>query len=182
MKLDKESIDIIMDKYVPSPDEDPDEDVVRILQMMKEDMPELKLAENPIDPRRLQRLVSAWRYNSFGHHTEDGLVLYNRISMCAHSCDPSCCWSYGNEDAFVLRARIALKSGDEITISYLQDEDLLKSTSVRVQSFTIGAFRVHVHGVLFPLIWAAAFVAGNADVGYYIRQIPRISSLATFAM
>ena len=39
--------------------------------------------------------------------------------------------SYGDDDAFVLRARIALKAGDEITISYLQDEDLLKSTTVR---------------------------------------------------
>jgi len=84
-----------------------------------------------IDAKKFQRLVSAWRYNSFGHHKEDGLVLYNRISMCAHSCDPTCCWSYGDEDAFVLRSRIALGKGDELTISYLQDEDLLKSTSVR---------------------------------------------------
>ena len=33
----------------------------------------------PISPWILQCLVNAWRYNSFGHHTEDGLVLYNRI-------------------------------------------------------------------------------------------------------
>lgn len=60
-------------------------------------------------------------------------MLYNRISMCSHSCDPTCCWSYGEADAFVLRSRIALKKGDELTISYLQDEDLLKSTAVRQQ-------------------------------------------------
>lgn len=34
---------------------------------------------------------------------------------------------------FVLRARIALSKNDELTISYLQDEDLLKGTSVRQQ-------------------------------------------------
>jgi len=133
LKLDPMSIEIIMDKFVPEPDEEPGEDVVRILQSLQENLPEFMNSGPPLDPRRLQRLVSAWRYNSFGHHKEDGLVLYNRISMCAHSCDPSCCWSYGDDDAFVLRARVALKAGDELTISYLQDEDLLKSTAVRQQ-------------------------------------------------
>lgn len=134
LQLDPPSIDIILDKYVPEPDEEPDEDVTRILQSLKEHMSdELNLRDRPLDPRRVQRLVSAWRYNSFGHHKDDGLVLYNRISMCAHSCDPTCCWSYGEDDAFVLRARIGLAAGDELTISYLQDEDLLKSTAVRVQ-------------------------------------------------
>jgi len=136
LQLDKTSIGIIMDKYVPDPDEEPGDDVVRIMQSLEENKElkeELKLDERPLDPRKLQRLVSAWRYNSFGHHKEDGLVLYNRISMCSHSCDPTCCWSYGEDDAFVLRSRISLKKGDELTISYLQDEDLLKSTAVRQQ-------------------------------------------------
>lgn len=132
LQLDKPSLDIILDKFVPEPDEEPGDDVIRILKSLQENMADtLNLPEKPIDARHLQRLVSAWRYNSFGHHKEDGLVLYNRISMCAHSCDPSCCWSYGDEDAFVLRARVALQRGEELTISYLQDEDLLKSTSVR---------------------------------------------------
>lgn len=133
LKLDITSLDVILDKFVPDPDEEPGEDVVRIVQSLQGEMPELMKSCPPLDPRKLQRLVSAWRYNSFGHHKEDGLVLYNRISMCAHSCDPSCCWSYGDDDAFVLRARVALKAGDELTISYLQDEDLLKSTAVRQQ-------------------------------------------------
>lgn len=146
LKLDKASIDIILDKFVPSPDEEPDEDALRIMQSIKENMPELNVKNGPADSRRYQKLVSAWRYNSFGHHKEDGLVLYNRISMCSHSCDPSCCWSYGNDDAFVLRARVALQAGDEITISYLQDDDLLKSTMARRQKlqnwqFTCGCTR-----------------------------------------
>eukprot|EP00928_Gymnodinium_smaydae_P030260 TRINITY_DN22547_c0_g1_i2.p1 TRINITY_DN22547_c0_g1~~TRINITY_DN22547_c0_g1_i2.p1 ORF type:complete len:536 (-),score=92.03 TRINITY_DN22547_c0_g1_i2:103-1710(-) len=133
LKLDERGIDVILDKFVPSLDEEPDEDVHRIIKSLTEDVPELKLQDRPIDPRRLQRLVSAWRFNCFGHHKEDGLVLYDRISMCSHSCDPSCCWSYGADDAFVLRARVALRAGDEITISYLQDEDLLKCTATRRQ-------------------------------------------------
>jgi hypothetical protein len=132
LDLEEENINIVMDKFVPEPDEDAGEDVIRILKSVTENIPEVLKGRN-LDPRRMQRLVSAWRYNSFGHHKEDGLVLYNRISMCSHSCDPSCCWSYGDEDAFVLRARVGLKPGAELTISYLQDEDLLKSTAVRQQ-------------------------------------------------
>jgi hypothetical protein len=134
LQLDKEGIGVIRDKYVPEPDEEPNEDVLRILKALKDGPPEIlgnSLKASDLTAKELQRLVSAWRYNSFGHHKEDGLVLYNRISMCAHSCDPTCCWSYGDEDAFVLRSRISLAKGDELTISYLQDEDLLKSTAVR---------------------------------------------------
>jgi hypothetical protein len=131
LQLDKQSIGIILDKFVPDPDEQPGEDVVRILKSIEENKAALELSEKTFEAREVQRLVSAWRYNSFGHHKEDGLVLYNRISMCAHSCDPSCCWSYGEEDAFVLRSRLALKKDDELTISYLQDDDLLKSIAVR---------------------------------------------------
>lgn len=132
--LEKADLNTIMDKFVPEPDEEPGDDVVRILENLRLNMADaLSLKERPVKPKDLQRLVSAWRYNSFGHHKEDGLVLYNRISMCAHSCDPTCCWSYGEEDAFVLRARVALTGGSELTISYLQDEDLLKSIAVRQQ-------------------------------------------------
>ncbi|CAJ1446610.1 unnamed protein product, partial [Effrenium voratum] len=134
LTLEKADIDIIRDKYVPEPDEEPNEDVTRILKALQDaplDGQSSKI--RTLDAKGFQRLVSAWRYNSFGHHKEDGLVLYNRISMCAHSCDPTCCWSYGDEDAFVLRSRMALEKGGELTISYLQDEDLLKSTAVRQQ-------------------------------------------------
>merc|ERR1719183_1442419 len=65
LTLDPMSIDIILDKFVPEPDEEPGDDVLRILQSLSDDMhPNLKLSLSPIDPRRLQRLVSAWRYNS----------------------------------------------------------------------------------------------------------------------
>lgn len=129
---DDEKIRIVADKFVPDPDEPAGEDVLRIVADLKENLSEhLELKKYPIDPKYLQKLVSAWRYNSFGHHKEDGLVLYNRISMCAHSCDPNCCWSYGQEDSFVLRARVHLEADAELMISYLQDEDLLKGTNIR---------------------------------------------------
>lgn len=45
----------------------------------------------------------------------------------------TCCWHYGPEDSFVLRARVPIQPGDELTISYIGDEELFKSTNVRRQ-------------------------------------------------
>jgi len=166
LQLDPASVDIILDKFVPEPDEDPGEDVIRIVQSLQENLcADLKLNERPIDPGRLQRLVSAWRYNSFGHHKENGLVLYNRISMCAHSCDPSCCWSYGDDDAFVLRSRVALGPGDELTISYLQDEDLLKSTVVRQQKLQNWRFTCQCTRCCIPVDAGRGFRCRRCRIG-----------------
>lgn len=165
--LDQESINVILDKFVPEPDEEPGDDVVRILHGLQDELQEQypRLRQQPIDPRGLQRLVTAWRYNSFGHHKEDGLVLYNRISMCSHSCDPSCCWSYGENDAFVLRARVALKKGDELTISYLQDEDLLKGTPVRQQKLQNWRFLCQCPRCVLPIDLGRGFRCRKCRVG-----------------
>ena len=76
---------IIRDKFVPDDAEDADgiAEAARILKgvTLPETFPN---SVQELTPKLLQSLVNAWRYNSFGHHTEDGLVLYNRISMCAH--------------------------------------------------------------------------------------------------
>lgn len=120
--LEEEGFRICMDKWVPDTERDPSEDVLRVCSYL----------EGEIDPHVYERMLLVWRYNSFGHHTEtQGLVLYNRISMMAHSCRATACWHYGEGDAFVLRARVSLQRGDEITISYIGDEELFKSTNVR---------------------------------------------------
>lgn len=79
-------------------------------------------------------LTLVWRYNSFGHHTDtQALCLYDTTSMMAHSCAATGVWHFGSDDSFCLRARVALNAGDELTISYLGDEDLFKSVPVRRQ-------------------------------------------------
>lgn len=166
VQLDKASLDVIFDKYVPEPNEEPNDDVGRILEALKDcSVDVLNTRIDTICPRRFQRLVSAWRYNSFGHHKEDGLVLYNRISMCAHSCDPSCCWSYGEEDAFVLRARMSLKKDDELTISYLQDEDLLKSIAIRQQKLQNWRFTCDCPRCCLPVDTGRGFRCQRCRIG-----------------
>merc|ERR1712118_392420 len=87
----------------------------------------------PIDPHMVQRLASAWRTCSFNSPDADGMIMYDRISMCAHSCNPCCCFQFGRNDTFVLRARIPLAKDTELTISYLHERDLLLPTVIRQQ-------------------------------------------------
>ncbi|EZG66172.1 SET domain protein [Gregarina niphandrodes] len=121
-KLDLSQQRVIQDKFVPDPEQAPSRDVIRILSATG-------LA---LDPMKYERALNAWRFNGFGHHAEDdGLILYNRISNMAHSCEASATWHYADEDAFVLRARRHLAPGDEITISYINDDDLYKPVHIR---------------------------------------------------
>jgi hypothetical protein len=48
--------------------------------------------------------------------------------MISHSCSSTATWHYGEDDAFILRARQYIAQGDEITISYIGDDDLYKAT------------------------------------------------------
>ncbi|KAF4751727.1 hypothetical protein FOZ62_020055, partial [Perkinsus olseni] len=63
-----------------------------------------------LDARDYVHLLLIWRFNSFGHHTvADGLIMYDKISMLSHSCEATCCWHYGPNDSFVLRARVPIE-------------------------------------------------------------------------
>ena len=88
----------------------------------------------PITPQMLRNYVLIWRYNSFAHHSsEKALVMYNMTSFMSHSCKPSCAWSFGQDDSFNLRSIRDLKAGEELTISYLSEEQLALPTESRRQ-------------------------------------------------
>ena len=129
-------------KWIPDPPSPPTGTYMEcpiILTILSEQMqlPSIKVSE-------YIHMTLAWRYNSFGHHTDSSaLCMYDITSMMAHSCGSSGVWHFGSEDSFCLRARVALNQGDEITISYLGDEDLLKSIPVR---------RTKTNGWLFSCI------------------------------
>uniref|UniRef100_A0A0G4H3T6 SET domain-containing protein n=1 Tax=Chromera velia CCMP2878 TaxID=1169474 RepID=A0A0G4H3T6_9ALVE len=125
--LDDVRLQICKDKWTPCGDAPPppSQDVLRVCSA-------LQLHQQHVDPSDYEKLLLCWRYNSFGHHTDsEGLVLYNVTSMMSHSCGASCSWHYGEGDSYVLRARAKMRAGDELTISYIGDEDLFKSTDVR---------------------------------------------------
>jgi len=123
-------------------------------------------SQTPIHPLHYQKMLIVWRYNSFGHHTEaEGLVLYNRTSLMAHSCAASCCWLYGDNDAYVLRSRVALKEGDELTISYIGDDDLIKSTDMRREKLLGWRFICRCDRCVMPRDEARGFRCPNCNIG-----------------
>eukprot|EP00388_Colpodella_angusta_P017410 GDKJ01043021.1.p1 GENE.GDKJ01043021.1~~GDKJ01043021.1.p1 ORF type:complete len:546 (-),score=82.72 GDKJ01043021.1:260-1897(-) len=118
-------------------------------------------------------ILQAWRFNSFGHHSEEnGLVLYDRTSMMSHSCHATCCWHFGYGDSFVLRCRTNLKAGDELTISYLGDEELLKSTDIRREKLAGWLFNCSCERCVAVSDPCRAFRCQTCGVGSWIfKQI-----------
>eukprot|EP00747_Dinoflagellata_sp_TGD_P190288 gnl/TRDRNA2_/TRDRNA2_51773_c0_seq1.p1 gnl/TRDRNA2_/TRDRNA2_51773_c0~~gnl/TRDRNA2_/TRDRNA2_51773_c0_seq1.p1 ORF type:complete len:310 (+),score=19.36 gnl/TRDRNA2_/TRDRNA2_51773_c0_seq1:234-1163(+) len=65
-----------------------------------------------------------------------GQALFERAGKMSHSCQPNCSWYTewnDKEDSFRhnVRSTVDIKSGDEITVSYLLEEDLIMPTPHR---------------------------------------------------
>lgn len=59
-----------------------------------------------------------------------GYSTYFMSSFMSHSCYPNAVWHYA-EDDFVLRAREKIETDEEITVSYLGEDNLLEAATVR---------------------------------------------------
>ncbi|KAH0472731.1 MAG: uncharacterized protein KVP18_000129 [Porospora cf. gigantea A] len=122
-RLNSQQQRILGEKWRPEKNPTVSADISRVCQR-------LNLLD--VNPVQYEQFINSWRYNCFGHHTEkDGIVIFDKISFMSHSCCSTATWHYGPEDSFVLRARQHMRPGDEITITYIGDEDLLKSTPIR---------------------------------------------------
>eukprot|EP00438_Fugacium_kawagutii_P035684 Skav210700 [mRNA] locus=scaffold1240:73522:75873:- [translate_table: standard] len=105
LTLETGDIDIIRDKYVPEPDEEPNDDVIRILKALQEaDLDDKSYKIRTLEAKNFQRLVSAWRISAeqFGSQVES-IAKPLRLQFLRTSQRG---WSYGDEDAFVLRSRL----------------------------------------------------------------------------
>jgi len=138
LELDEQGTKLALDKWAPDEEKVPCQDSLNVLSYFTER--QVKGLEQ-VDPGLYQKMLVSWRYNAFAHGSEsDGLVMYNRISMMAHSCSATCCWQYGPDDTFVLRSRVTLEPGAEITVSYLEEDDLIKGTDIRRQKLEMWRF------------------------------------------
>ncbi|CAA9988174.1 SET domain protein, putative [Plasmodium knowlesi strain H] len=176
--LNDSDLKACIDKWIPEPDRDADADVFNVLNKVCDK----KIAKNGkvqyffmkklIDPKIYDRIIQVWHYNAFGHHTDnEGLVLYNRISMLAHSCNSTACWHYGTNDSFVLRARVKLAVGDELTISYLGDDDLYKSSNIRREKLTNWLFVCMCSRCTNPIDKSRGFKCSMCGVGtFFIKS------------
>lgn len=79
----------------------------------------------------VERLTQIWVLNCFEYSDDpQGYSTYFFSSFMSHSCWPNAVWHYDGAD-HVLRARRAIKVGDEVCISYLPEHGLMQSTPVR---------------------------------------------------
>ncbi|KJP86127.1 hypothetical protein AK88_04250 [Plasmodium fragile] len=176
--LNDSDLKACIDKWIPEPDRDADADVFNVLdkvcdkKVAKNGQVQYFFMKKMIDPKIYDRIIQVWHYNAFGHHTDnEGLVLYNRISMLAHSCNSTACWHYGSDDSFVLRARVKLSVGDELTISYLGDDDLYKSSNIRREKLTNWLFVCMCSRCTNPIDKSRGFKCSMCGVGtFFIKS------------
>ncbi|ANQ08087.1 Uncharacterized protein PCOAH_00024670 [Plasmodium coatneyi] len=176
--LNDSDLKACIDKWIPEPDRDADADVFNVLnkvcdkKVAKNGKVQYFFMKKMIDPKIYDRIIQVWHYNAFGHHTDnEGLVLYNRISMLAHSCNSTACWHYGSNDSFVLRARVKLAVGDELTISYLGDDDLYKSSNIRREKLTNWLFVCMCSRCTNPIDKSRGFKCSMCGVGtFFIKS------------
>eukprot|EP00386_Alphamonas_edax_P004272 GDKI01013499.1.p1 GENE.GDKI01013499.1~~GDKI01013499.1.p1 ORF type:complete len:582 (-),score=201.21 GDKI01013499.1:208-1857(-) len=108
-----------------APDVDgPSDDVKKILEGLK--------LKQGFDPLLVEQLLQVWIHNCF-EYTDDpvGYSVYFISSFLAHSCLPNAVWHYDAQDNFVLRARTHIKTGEELSVSYLSEDALFEPTPMR---------------------------------------------------
>ncbi|GBE60264.1 apical complex lysine methyltransferase [Babesia ovata] len=170
----KEKLEVMRGKWVLDPDPPVSEDVYRILEatcVAQADGTFVYSNQVVVDPKFYQFLLQVWPLNAFGHTTDpNGLVLYNKISFLAHSCDATACWHHVGDDYFVLRARRRLRPGDELTISYLGEPDLLAPTHKRRELLYNWSFYCECPRCIIPVDCARGFLCKlcrYGRVGFY---------------
>eukprot|EP00933_Yihiella_yeosuensis_P050738 TRINITY_DN48530_c0_g1_i1.p1 TRINITY_DN48530_c0_g1~~TRINITY_DN48530_c0_g1_i1.p1 ORF type:complete len:465 (-),score=57.18 TRINITY_DN48530_c0_g1_i1:84-1478(-) len=82
---------------------------------------------------KLELLLQAFVHNCFDYSDEpDGYATYFIPSFMSHSCYPAAFWHLGDDGKrYILRARRDIKIGEEVTVSYLDENLILNPTSKR---------------------------------------------------
>eukprot|EP00927_Polykrikos_kofoidii_P065567 TRINITY_DN61303_c0_g1_i1.p1 TRINITY_DN61303_c0_g1~~TRINITY_DN61303_c0_g1_i1.p1 ORF type:complete len:554 (-),score=85.32 TRINITY_DN61303_c0_g1_i1:75-1583(-) len=85
-----------------------------------------------VSPVQVEELLQAWILNCFEHSEDpEGYSAYFVSSFISHSCRPNAVWVEGPEAVHIVRARMDIQPGDEISISYISESMLLSATAVR---------------------------------------------------
>lgn len=110
----------------------PDENASEALPVFQELLHDLGMADVPTEvTRKFWQLLQVWKYNSF-EYSDDPVAsaIYLQASFHSHDCNPNANW-VADDAGLTLRARHFIPAGQEVTISYLSDEELFESTSQR---------------------------------------------------
>ncbi|CDJ59757.1 Chromosome III, complete sequence, related [Eimeria maxima] len=82
----------------------------------------------------MEIMIQVWLHNCFEHHqSPEGYAIYFMPSFCSHSCLPNALWCTDNDSNFRFFPRTTIRAGDEVTLTYLSEDDMLRSTAHRRQ-------------------------------------------------
>lgn len=94
----------------------------------------LEVLEIRVNQHLFEVLLQIWIHNCFEHSESPlGYSTYFMSSFYSHSCRPNAVWHYEGE-RYVLRARMPIDKGDEVTITYIAEEALMASAVTRKTS------------------------------------------------
>lgn len=99
-------------------------------------------------PMKLARMVALWECNSLVHSSRASTaVLCLAFALMNHSCLPTVNWEFEGDEV-VLRTTTDLAAGSELSVTYMEDENMNKSTFHRQEHliytgkrFTCGCVR-----------------------------------------
>lgn len=77
----------------------------------------------------LVKHVGIWSTNAFSHG--EGLALFDKISFISHSCTPTVNWLHDGIGTMTLIALRELEAGDEVTLSYISQQERAFPTFMR---------------------------------------------------
>ncbi|CDJ67477.1 hypothetical protein, conserved [Eimeria necatrix] len=82
----------------------------------------------------MEIMIQVWLHNCFEHHqSPEGYAIYFMPSFCSHSCIANALWCTDNDSNFRFFPRAEIRAGDEVTLTYLSEDDMLRNTSYRRQ-------------------------------------------------
>lgn len=113
--------------------------------------------------RTLAAAVAVMQFNAFQLQEPGALGLYERTSMIAHSCCPSASFALSERDELIVTALKSMKAGEEITISYLEQDCLLQSTPQRRQRLEGWLFTCHCERCSWPADLSRGFRCLDPD-------------------
>ena len=84
---------------------------------------------------KVEALLQTWKYNCFEHSEAPlGFSTYFLASFFSHSCTPNAIWNESPTSGFSLRARRPISPGEEISISYIPEDNLVRPAAERRQA------------------------------------------------
>lgn len=96
-------------------------------------METFRLGEYGVTPEILESMLQVWTHNCFDASDDPvGFAIYFLPSFSSHSCLPNTVWHLSPDGrTFTLSSRMAILSGDELTLSYLAEDALFQPAFMR---------------------------------------------------